>query len=370
MELLSSQHFPERFQGNLLVLNVIGYQGILMYKLRDEGASIVGEENVRLLSSSDPNFRPSDIKIGPGGAIYFCDWHNPIIGHMQHNLRDPNRNRTHGRVYRITYEGRPLSQKVKIDGEESARLFELLQHPEERVRYHTRKELACRPSSEVLKLVSEWAGTNDEKLLEALWLHQAHHQVNPVLLQKCLASNIPQVRAAAIRVLSHWRDSYKNTSHSSSSSDSQETRQATPDTQTSIKEGELYANIKKSHSNASPADFSGHAEILSILHRHANDQDPRVRLEVARAASFLDVPEAIEIPLLVHASRYGSDKYIEFVCQETRKTLEPRWKSSLARGHQFRMQTSLGKEFLVKNMSTPALLKRERDALVCRELLT
>ena len=60
------------------------------------------------LSSTDEKFRPVDIKIGPDGAIYFIDWQNPIIGHMQHNLRDPSRDRTHGRVYRVTYEGRPL----------------------------------------------------------------------------------------------------------------------------------------------------------------------------------------------------------------------------------------------------------------------
>src|SRR5437588_4347988 len=44
--------------------------------------------------------------LGPDGALYFIDWQNPIIGHMQHNLRDPSRDREHGRIYRITYEGR------------------------------------------------------------------------------------------------------------------------------------------------------------------------------------------------------------------------------------------------------------------------
>ena len=59
-----------------------------------------------ILSSTDQNFRPVDLKIGPDGAIYFVDWQNPIIGHMQHNFRDPSRDRTHGRIYRVTYEGR------------------------------------------------------------------------------------------------------------------------------------------------------------------------------------------------------------------------------------------------------------------------
>ena len=66
--------------------------------------------------SDDPNFRPICISIGPDGALYFIDWHNPIIGHMQHHLRDPNRDHEHGRIYRITYEGRPLLKPPKIDG--------------------------------------------------------------------------------------------------------------------------------------------------------------------------------------------------------------------------------------------------------------
>ena len=44
-----------------------------------------------ILASTDANFRPVDVEIGADGALYFIDWQNPIIGHMQHNLRDPSR---------------------------------------------------------------------------------------------------------------------------------------------------------------------------------------------------------------------------------------------------------------------------------------
>ena len=27
------------------------------------------------------------VNVGPEGAIYFCDWSNSIIGHLQHHLR-------------------------------------------------------------------------------------------------------------------------------------------------------------------------------------------------------------------------------------------------------------------------------------------
>ncbi len=127
IEMLSSRHFPPEMQGDLLVANVIGFQGIRHVKLRDEGGSFAGSDTEPVLTSSDPSFRPSDMKIGPDGAIYFSDWQNPIIGHMQHNLRDPSRDRTHGRIYRVTYEGRELLKPVKIAGEPIAKLLDLLQ---------------------------------------------------------------------------------------------------------------------------------------------------------------------------------------------------------------------------------------------------
>ena len=48
--------------------NVIGFQGILNYKLTEKGAGLVGTEVEPLISSEDRNFRPSDIEVGADGA--------------------------------------------------------------------------------------------------------------------------------------------------------------------------------------------------------------------------------------------------------------------------------------------------------------
>jgi len=53
-EILSSQHFPEKNQGNLLVGNVIGFQGILQYAFQDKGSSFEGIPAEHILQSSDP----------------------------------------------------------------------------------------------------------------------------------------------------------------------------------------------------------------------------------------------------------------------------------------------------------------------------
>src|SRR5947208_1608816 len=138
--------------GNFRAPNVIGVQGIRNSKRTEKGAGLVGTE-AQPIVSVDPkvylNFRPSDVEIGPDGAIYFTDWQNAIIGHMQHHLRDPNRDHAHGRVYRVTYTGRPLDKAAPIAGQSVAQLLDLLKSPENRVRYRAKIELSAHDAKEV-----------------------------------------------------------------------------------------------------------------------------------------------------------------------------------------------------------------------------
>ncbi len=210
--ILSSRHFPEDLQGNLLVCNVIGFLGILQYRLAEKGASFAGTEVDPIVRSSDPNFRPSDVEVGPDGALYFTDWNNPLIGHMQHHLHDPSRDQRHGRVYRITYEGRPLATPSRIAGAPIEELLELLREPDDRVRFRTRIELSRHAKGEVVDAAKKWAAALDatdpnyEKyLLEALWIHQQHNVVDEKLLLRLLLSPNSRARAAAAQVLCRWR---------------------------------------------------------------------------------------------------------------------------------------------------------------------
>jgi putative heme-binding domain-containing protein len=209
--ILSSMHFPDKNNGNYIILNAIGFLGIKQYTLENNDGIIHGTETEDLLVSNDTNFRPSDFKIGDDGALYVADWSNTLIGHMQHNIRDPARDHNHGRVYRITVEGRALQDHVEIDGQPIDALLDVLKHPTDGVRLRARIELSERDTNEVVAAVTKWIAQFDgtkkddaHHLLEALWLCEQHNVVNEGLLTVLLNSPEPNARRAAERVKYMW----------------------------------------------------------------------------------------------------------------------------------------------------------------------
>jgi mono/diheme cytochrome c family protein len=130
---------------------------------------------------------------------------------MQHNIRDPYRDKKHGRIYRMICKDRPLQESVAIDGQPIAALLDNLKHPVDGIRHRTRIELSERESGEVVAALDEWVKKLDPKkaedahpLLEALWLYQQNNVRNTGLLDALLASPEQHARIAAATVKHFW----------------------------------------------------------------------------------------------------------------------------------------------------------------------
>lgn len=276
-EFISSRNFPPEVQGDFLVNNVIGDLAVLQHTVHDDGAGFGGKEIRPLVLCEHGNFRPVDLQFGPDGALYIVDWHNALIGHLQHNLREPFRDHSHGRIWRVHYEHRPLVDPPAIAGEPIPALLKLLKAPEDRTRYRARRELAERNTADVTAALKTWVAGLDSSsddyqhlLLEALWVSQTHNVVDEALLKRLLASPEFRARAAAVRVLCEWRD-------------------------------------RIPHS-------------LEMLHKLVNDPYARVRLEAIRALSFFESPKAIEAALDV--LNYDMDHWLDYTLDETLRALE------------------------------------------------
>ncbi|WP_421797718.1 PVC-type heme-binding CxxCH protein [Haliscomenobacter sp.] len=208
LEFVSSRHFPDEMQGDMLINNTIGFLGTKQHQIWDDGTGYKTKHRQDLLVSEDRNFRPVDMEFAPDGSLYIVDWHNILIGHMQHNARDPLRDHVHGRIYRITYPSRPLVTPAKIDGASIETLLDNLKLPEYRTRYRTRRELRARNATEVLSKLDKWLAALDKNdpqyehhQLEGLWVSWGLDKVNQQLLKQLLKAKDYRVRAAAIEVL-------------------------------------------------------------------------------------------------------------------------------------------------------------------------
>ena len=208
LEFVSSRHFPEEVQGDLLINNTIGFLGMKQHIMTDEGTGFTSSHRQDLVQGSDGNFRPVDMEFAPDGSLYFVDWHNVLVGHMQHNARDPLRDHDHGRIYRVTYPSRPLVEPARIADASIDQLLDNLTLPEFRSRYRTRRELRGRQASEVLPRLKAWvegldpdAPRYEHNLLEALWVTWGLNSVDEELLQRLLTAEDFRARAAAVRVL-------------------------------------------------------------------------------------------------------------------------------------------------------------------------
>jgi azurin/lysophospholipase L1-like esterase len=320
--ILSSSAWPAEYDGNFLNLNVIGMQGVFRAKIEEDGSGIKGVSQEHFVSSSDPNFRPIFINVGPDGAVYLADWSNAIIGHMQHHLRDPVRDHRHGRLYRFTYEGRTITPP-QIAGQGIPALLELLKAHEDGTRELAKVELGRHDTTAVMAALDRWVAGLDQAdqelqhhLTEALWVKQWHNVVDPVLLKRVLRSPDHRARAAATNVLCYQRDRV--------------------------------------------------AEVLDLLRVQAADQHPRVRVEAVRACSFFESWEAADIALAV--LKQPTDYYLDYVLKETMHQLERWWKPAIAEGRPLAADNAKGIDYILAQVPTAGLAKLPRSEGVWRAM--
>jgi putative heme-binding domain-containing protein len=301
-EFLRTRQFPENVQGQFTYSCVINMNGMPRFNIRDESAGYVGERIMHpddkqsqdgkplpddLLVSSDKNFRPVDAQLGPDGALWFGDWCNALIGHMQYSQRDPNRDHARGRIYRLVYTKNKLLEPVTQYGKSEAELLDQLREYEPRTRYRARRELRDRPQQKVLAAVAKWVAaldTNDpdyDRLrCEAIWAQQGQHAVDETLLREVLGAKTPNARAAAMHMVADEREFLSNA--------------------------------------------------LELLATGVRDENPRVRLEAVRGLSFFPSLEAAEAVLAVLKS--PTDQWITYTLEHTLAALEPQWSSEYQSG--------------------------------------
>lgn len=307
-EIVSSRHFPESAQGNILFNTFVGFQGIKQHKISEEGSGIIAHEIEPLLQSTDLNFRPVDLQFGPDGALYVVDWFNPIIQHGEQGFRESQRDHSHGRIWRITYKNKDLLTPVDLSLLTVKELLDQLKIYEDRVRYRARIQLREFPEEEVLPVLEEWIKDLDpidpeyeQHQLEGLWVYQQFHRPNEQVLDVLLKAKSKDVRAAATRVLFYWKES-----------------------------------------------IGKREEGLITM---SKDPAPRVRVEAIAALSHFGTEAAVEA--LLETTALPMDYYIDYALKEAFKHLQPVWMSMFKKNPDFLADKPERASFLLAPLSSP-----------------
>ena len=194
---------PDRYLGKLLGVEPI--QGRVVLSDRTAiGSSFKTQDTGHPIKTSDKWFRPVDIKAGPDGAVYVCDWYDSQVNHYRnHEGRiDPQ----NGRVYRLRTKGAAMLNSFDLAKRTSPELIELLRHKDKWHRQTALRLLGDRKDVSALpvlkKMLTESLG---QAALEALWAINLSGGFNPNFALKALQHKDPHVRAWTVRLLGDER---------------------------------------------------------------------------------------------------------------------------------------------------------------------
>jgi len=294
LEIIGTAAMPDEIQGAALIGGYFG-SVVELHQFEDAGSGFATTQLPRLITSSDNSFRPVDVSVGPDGALYVADWFNPIIGHYQASYADPRRDKSHGRIWRITADGRSPVDYPDLSNKNAGQLLELLASPERWIRYQAKRLLYYRPTKTVLAAADalNLQGRKDKYLLELIGVYQAHEEVRPELLNRLLRSEDYRVRAYGARVLGDW---------------------------SSRLEG-------------------AHERLMQLV----NDTHPRVRLEAVVSASY--IREITSIQVVTAALDHEMDPFLQYAMRQSARSLQAFWETPFRDGT-YNLGSELQKNFL------------------------
>jgi putative heme-binding domain-containing protein len=279
VEVIESSHFPEEMQGTMAAGGFMNHM-IFGLQAAENGSSFKVRDLPPLLVSTHGSFRPVDVKLGPDGALYVADWYNPIIGHYQASFRHPDRDKTHGRIWRITAKDRPLLAPPKLSSMTVSELLEQLKSPEGWNRYQARRVLAAMETEGVVKGLENWISQLDAAspsyerwLVEAMGIYESHEVIESGLVEQLLRARDHRARAYAVGVIAHGHDRLP--------------------------------------------------QALDWIGRAVEDEHPRVRLAAVVAAAA--IPEARSMEIAAAAADRELDQPLEYALEQAVHVLKPHW---------------------------------------------
>ena len=190
---------PAHYAGKLFGVEPI--QGrIVQSEVIPDRSSFRTRDISRPVTSEDRWFRPVDIKVGPEGALYVCDWYDQQVNHFRNHEGKLDTN--NGRIYRLRGKGMPPQRTEDLSRLSSTQLLERLKHPNRWVRQTALRLLGDRHDPSLLSILSsELHRSSGQIALETLWALNLSGGLGDAESLQALDHSDPFVRLWTVRLL-------------------------------------------------------------------------------------------------------------------------------------------------------------------------
>ena len=266
------------------------HNSVERFRLTPRGATFQVDRLPPLVESTNTAFRVVDVRFGPDGALYLCDWFNSLIGHYQTSFRHPDRDKTRGRIWRVSAKGRPALRAPALEKAPLPALFDALLSPERWNRQLAARVLKDRPTEPVVAGLQNWvqAAPSEEarldRIYEGIGVLASHEVPHAEFIELLSHSSNPDHRARAARITGHWASRLKDP--------------------------------------------------LEVLTRLAADTEATVRLEAVVACAYVPDARAVEVASIAMENATGKPEEapVAYAFTQCVHALKPLWKGPYTQG--------------------------------------
>ena len=226
-EIFRGHRLPPSTYGDLFIPEPVG-RLIRRAKVKvEDGKKVLynAYDQVEFMASTDLNFRPTQVKTGPDGALYVVDMYRGIIQESnwtrEGSVLRPvilrkglDKNIGKGRIYRIVHEDIELDSKPNLIGKAASDLIAYLDHPNGWYRNTAQRFIILKDDKSVIPKLQSIAKDNSSFFEEifnkdkdfglervtALWTLEGLGNVDEALIKEKLNDEDPRVRITAIRL--------------------------------------------------------------------------------------------------------------------------------------------------------------------------
>lgn len=200
--------FPKQWENVAFLANPITGSINCVRTVRHPDGRIESQLLPNLLVSEDKWFRPVNIEFGPDGCLYVADWYNKIISHNEVSTDHPDRDRKHGRIWRIRHKSQkpfPIANVAKaVNSQLIKHLIQGKTQWEKRAAWHQIEERQAVELSPQLMQVAKDMNQPKENRILALWSLESLKHFDQPTIAACIKGADGDVRREAIRSLASY----------------------------------------------------------------------------------------------------------------------------------------------------------------------